>query len=35
MNLFNRELSDETILVQTFQAIAQAIDVSAQIGADK
>ena len=35
MNLFNRELSDENILVQTFQVIAQAIDVSVQIGVDK
>ena len=35
MGLFKTKISDESVTMQTFQTIAQAIDVTAQIGMDK
>lgn len=35
MGIFKKEISDESVIVQTFQVIAQAIDVAAQTGMDK
>jgi len=35
MGIFKKDISDESVLVQTFQTIAQAIDVAAQLGVDK
>jgi len=35
MGIFKKDISDESVLVQTFQTIAQAIDVAAQLGIDK
>jgi hypothetical protein len=32
MGLFKKEISDDSVIVQTFQTIAQAIDVAAQTG---
>jgi len=35
MGLFKTKISDESVTMQTFQTIAQAIDVTAQTGMDK
>ncbi len=35
MGFFKKEISDESIIMQTFQIIGQAIDVTAQTGMDK
>lgn len=35
MGLFKTKITDESVVMQTFQTIAQAIDVTAQIGMDK
>lgn len=35
MGLFKKDISDESVIVQAFQTIAQAIDVAAQTGMDK
>ena len=35
MGIFKKDISGESVLVQTFQTIAQAIDVAAQLGIDK
>lgn len=35
MGIFKKDISDESVLVQTFQTIAQSIDVAAQLGIDK
>jgi hypothetical protein len=35
MGLFKKDISGESVIVQAFQNIAQAIDVAAQTGADK
>ncbi len=35
MGLFKKEISDDSVIVQTFQTIAQSIDVAAQTGMAK
>jgi len=35
MGLFKSEISDESVIVQIFQTIAQSIDVATQVGMDK